>query len=550
MLATSGVGGVLAATRLAQRLEPAAKIVLGVAEVDAWRYRNAGFERWTLGEDALVFDPAVCEAVRQRGFELLVVPLGLPREGFASLAALVRARPAARVLFVGPAGLRVRSPRLARAWLWALTVALHFPIRLAMRVARTADGAGLLALQALARARRARRDPVEPTAVCHVVSTLGTGGAQRQLVEYLRRKAPASTRLPLLVLTDSNDLFRSELEACGVPVETVYDRLRRSRLRHIFAYLFPRVALTLALTARLEELRPALVWSWLLLANVMASTAARLAGVPRVITSVRNLSEWKAWPEYRHWWYRPADRGAAALSDVVVVNARALADDYARWANASPRKIRVVPNGVDVERLLAAPWRDLRAEYGLAPDAVVVLTLGRLAAEKNHALLLRASARLAAAGVPHVVVVVGHGVLEPALRTLAADLGIAASVVFAGKTTEPQSWYRSADVFALPSRVEGMPNALMEAQAFGLPAVTTAAGGASEVVEDARTGFVVPVGDEAAFAAALRQLLTDKKLRGEMGSAARHRMRHEFALDRTVAAMEELLVPLLPWEPS
>ncbi|MGV8038522.1 MAG: glycosyltransferase [Thermoanaerobaculaceae bacterium] len=542
VLASAGSSRVMREVEAVRSLVPQVEVLLGVAEVDAWRFRGVGVETWTLGENALVFDRGLRETVRTRAFDLVVVPVGLPREGFATLPGLVRARPAPQVVVVGPAGLRVRSPVIAWVYLSMLTIVLHLPIRLAMRVARALDGLGLLGLQALARHRRRRPATLSPApgGVCHVINSLGTGGAQRQLVEYLRRKVAAGEPTRLLVLTDYNDLFRDELSALGIPVETVYDRLRCGRLRHLLAYLFPRVALLLVLASRLRGLRPACVWSWLFLANVVAAPAARLARVPRVLTSVRNLSAWKAWPEYRHWWYRPADRGAAALSDHVVVNARALVDDYAAWTGASREKIRVVPNGIDAARFLDAPCRDVRPELGIPPDVPVVLTLGRLAAEKNHAMLLRASAALAADGVDHVVVLAGHGELEAALRRQAMDLRLGRRVVFAGKTCEPQSFYASADIFALPSRIEGMPNALMEAQLFGLPAVTSAGGGSAEVVVDGETAFVVPVGDEAAFVAALRRLLTDPALRRAMGEAAARRAGTELSLDRTVAAMDAL----------
>ena len=548
VLATASPSRVRAALAEVQRRFPDADLVLGAAEVDAWRFADTGVCIRPMGESALRLDRASLAAEIAATFDLVVIPVGMPREGFATIPAFVRAADGPRFLVRGWPGLRLTSRLGAWLYLWLCTLAFHVPLRLLMRGARGLDGVGLLALGWLAgpprRAAGAR--PSGGGEIVHVINNLGTGGAQRQVVEYLRRATASGTPVRLLILVDYTEQFRDELEALGVPVEIVYDRLRRGALRHLLAYLFPRIALVVALTARLREIEPRCVWSWLFLANVVAAPAARRAGVPRVLTSVRNMSEWKDWPEYRHWWYRAADHRAALLSDLVVVNAHALAADYAVWARVGPEKLRVVPNGIDAARFLAAPWRDLRAELGGSPGVPLVLTVGRLAHEKSQDMLIRCAARLRARGVEHRLVIVGHGELEPELRRLAIELGVADSVVFVGKTTEPQSFYRSADVFVLSSRIEGMPNALMEAQLFGLPAVTTRSGGSAEVVADLSTGLVVEVGDEEGFAAALQRLLEDRALRRRMGDAARVRMVSELGLDRTVAAMDALIAEDLP----
>lgn len=253
--------------------------------------------------------------------------------------------------------------------------------------------------------------------------------------------------------------------------------------------------------------------------------------------SERALSEWKRRSYGGLWWYRPAERAAAALSDAIVVNSRALATDYANWLGRSCEGIRVVVNGVD-----PGQWSPARASLARAPrpDGPVVLSVGRLSPEKGHATLLKVSYQLGQAAVPHRLVLVGGGELEDLLKALASELGIADRVVFAGELADPLQQYRAADVFVLPSATESMPNALMEAQLCGLPAVTTAAGGAGEVVVDGKTGFVVPVGDEAGLAAALRRLLVDPDVRRRMGEAGRRRMLEVFSVERMVRAMDEV----------
>lgn len=370
--------------------------------------------------------------------------------------------------------------------------------------------------------------------VMHVVSSLETGGLQRQFVTLARRRRDWR----FVCWGDRPGPFDDEIRGAGLEVERVYAAVRENPLAHALAYLFPHSTALTLLSRRFRKERPGCVWGWDFLANIVVAPAARLARVSRVVLRVENLSVWKTWPPHRRWWNRWADRNAARLADVVVVNAPPLVKDYASWARVNPEKIVVIPNGVDGAGWLARPWRNRRAELGIGGDEVVVLAVGRLAREKNHLLLLRASARLHREGVPHRLVVVGDGPLAAALRAEAVALGIAASTHWAGTTSAPQDFYRSADIFALSSDIEGLPNALLEAQVFGLPAITTAAGGAGWVVREGETGLVVPVGDVEAFAAALGRLVRDDQLRRRLGAAAANHVAAQFSWERWLARLE------------
>ena len=408
---------------------------------------------------------------------------------------------------------------------------------LCLKAWRALDGVGVLVLGTLAR----RRTPAVAGAgpVCHVIHSLELGGGQRQFLEFVRQEGRQGTTL--VSLTDRSSPFSPAGDEVGVV--QLYWAFRRNVVVHALAYLFPHTLFILALWRQLQRWRPGCVWGWQFLANVVAAPAARLAGVPRVVIRVENLSAWKTWPPHKHWWNRWADRNAARLADVVVVNARALVEDFAAWAGADRGKIVVVHNGVDAEGWLARPWQDRRPELGIAPGEVVVLTVGRLAREKNHELLLRACTLLHQRGLAHHLLLVGDGELRSVLENRAQELGLGAWVHFVGATSTPQDYYRSADVFALSSDIEGLPNALLEAQVFGLPAVTTAAGGAGEVVVDGETGFVVPCGQVDELAAALGRLVADAQLRQRLGAAGQQRARREFSRERWVRQIEQLSFP-------
>ena len=136
---------------------------------------------------------------------------------------------------------------------------------------------------------------------------------------------------------------------------------------------------------------------------------------------------------------------------------------------------------------------------------------------------------------------VGEGRREGELRALAASLGIAPRVDWHGVVRDPYAFYHTASIFALPSRVEGTPNALLEAMSCGLPVVVTdSAPGPLELVDDGETGLVVPGGDARALAEALRLLARDEALRRRLGEAARERVR-EYDLPRALAAWESVV---------
>jgi glycosyltransferase involved in cell wall biosynthesis len=375
--------------------------------------------------------------------------------------------------------------------------------------------------------------------VCHVIGGLGTGGAQRQLLEYLRHASSPRDDVRVLALFDDDARFADRVRETGAAVEVVYERLRRSRWRHLLARAVPHTAVALGLRRRFVELRPRCVVSWLYVADIVTAAAVgRRSPVP-LICWVRNLSAWKTWPEYRRWWLQAADRRAARRASLVLANSLAVARDYERWAGLGDGTVDVVVNGVDVARIRDAASPAPDHSFVGAADPLLV-TVGRIAREKNLAMLVACCRRLEERGRPANLVIVGHGELESELQEQVDAAGIGHRVAIVGGTDRPEGWMAAADLFVLASRVEGMPNALLEAQALGVPAVTTAAGGAAEVVEDGVTGLVVPVDDEDAIVAAVGRLLDDPETRREMGRRAEDRVAERFGIERFTARLDGL----------
>lgn len=170
-----------------------------------------------------------------------------------------------------------------------------------------------------------------------------------------------------------------------------------------------------------------------------------------------------------------------------------------------------------------------------------ILNVGRLQRAKGQDVLIEAFAMIAAEFPEWRLAIAGRGNLENSLRALAELNGVSERIDWLGEVTEIWKHYSAASVFVLPSRHEGMPNALLEAMCAGLPAIVTRASpGPLELIEDGVNGLVIPVDDPPALADAMRKLITDAPLRIKQGKAACERT-EGFALAAISERWEEVL---------
>lgn len=277
------------------------------------------------------------------------------------------------------------------------------------------------------------------------------------------------------------------------------------------------------LTALLRAHRIDVVHSHEFTMAVYGAAAARRIGARHVIT----MHGGRYYAE--QWRRRAALRWAARHSGVVVAVSRATADDLRRTLRLPHDRVVVVPNGIPFRR---GDRARVRGELGVRDDRgeLLLVAVGNLYPVKGHRVLLRALGMLVdhATLPPWRLAVCGRGEEEAALRALAAELGITDRVHLLGLRGDVTDVLAAGDCYVMPSRSEGLPLALVEAMAAGLPIVASRVGGIPEVVSDGVEAVLVPPDDPAALASALAALLRDAPRRAELGAAAEGRARREF----------------------
>lgn len=269
----------------------------------------------------------------------------------------------------------------------------------------------------------------------------------------------------------------------------------------------------------------------------------RTSGRPQVIYTAHGFHFYKGGRPLANLIYRSMERLAAPWTDYLVTINTEDHDAAKRLRGIDPARVRYIPGvGVDIEfhaPALAGPSSvaAVRDGLGVPGDAFMLTMVAEFAPVKRHAHLLEALARVRDPGV--VLVLVGDGPLEAALRERAAALGIAGRICWAGYRRDVPAILAASDALALVSEREGLPRSVLEAMAAGRPIIGTATRGIADAVgEDA--GWIVAKNDVDALAGAIDAAAADRRETARRGDAARARAVAEFALPHVIAEYEEL----------
>jgi glycosyltransferase involved in cell wall biosynthesis len=301
----------------------------------------------------------------------------------------------------------------------------------------------------------------------------------------------------------------------------------------------------------IREVRPDILHTHTAKAGAVGRTAALMAGRARPKVVVHTFHGHVLRGYFSPWkteLFRRLERRLAAATDALIAVSPEVKDDLVALGVAPPEKITVIRLGLDLDARLAAP-RDaremLRQELGIPADRFVVAWLGRMTEIKRADILLDAFARLRQQTDAAELLVVGDGPLRGELERRATGLGLAGACHFTGFRSDVGAVYAASDAVVLTSANEGTPVSVIEAQAAGLPVVSTDVGGVRDVVVEGTSGFVVPAGDVEAVADRLMRLAGDRELRERLGRAGRERAGARYSVPRLVGDIDNLYRELL-----
>ena len=361
-----------------------------------------------------------------------------------------------------------------------------------------------------------------PLRVMFVITSMPVGGAETLLVELIRRMDRERFQ-PELCCLKYYDVLGEEL-AREIPTFTgllahKYDVGVLGRLKRLMRQRKIDAVVTVGTGG------DKMFWGRL---------AGWLAGAPVICSSLHSTGL----PDHVEF----LNRLLSPLTDAFIAVAESHGCYLAAHEGCPAKKIRVIPNGVDVERFHPRwPDRALQQELGLDANAPVVGIVAALRPEKNHELFLQVAAMVRAKLPAARFLVVGDGPQRATLEKLAENLNITEAVRFLGTRSDVPELLSLMDVLVLTSHMEANPICLLEAMASEKPVVATRVGSVPETVLDGRTGFLVPAGDSEALAQRVLELLTDRVRAATLGLAGREHVIAHWSVDRMVQGYEDLL---------
>ena len=390
--------------------------------------------------------------------------------------------------------------------------------------------------------------PIDPTnrTVLHLTGSFDVGGTQTQIKHICTAAGTRYTHTASEIFPEINYLYR---QGIGIDAERYSTG---GLLAKTIGRLVPSPNYRSSLLVQIYKLvrdfqveRPVAAVSWGHEMCMVGFIAAAIARVPQIVFCIRTFrpENWTG-PEHADLLLH-AHRQMSSQVSAITANSTLLQADHADWAGIDPASIVVCPNGIDVQALspeeACRARSDVRARYGIPNDAIVLVNVGRFSMEKGQRSIVEANRLLLGRGAdrPFVWLLCGDGITLPEIKTAAAAYGMT-NMIFPGRTTGVREVLAASDIFVMPSDFEGMPNAMMEAMAAGLPCISTTRSGARDVARDGVEALYYEPRDHLQLARHAWRLIHDQVEARRLGAASAERIK-EFSVARLVAGFETVL---------
>jgi L-malate glycosyltransferase len=350
-------------------------------------------------------------------------------------------------------------------------------------------------------------------------------GPAKNLIEFaqLATAYGIETSAATFTRADDSTLFLDTARRESVPVFPISERGR-----------FDRDVIH-AITELVSVMQPDIIQTH----AVKSHFLARLAGVHRHVPWVA-FHHGYTWPDRRARLYNQLDLWSLRVAAKVITVSEPFRRQLQRRGVAAER-IEIVHNAIRPDWGARNPENAarLRAEMNIAPNQPVILSVGRLSREKDHATLLETMSLLPKRFAARLVIV-GEGPERPRIEKKIASLGIGSAVTLTGQQTSAEPYYGIANIAVLSSLSEGSPNALLEAMAAGLPVVATDVGGVPEIAVHDDTALLVQPGDPGELAESMGRLIREPRLASRLAARARQIVQERFAPEQRTRRLVEI----------
>jgi glycosyltransferase involved in cell wall biosynthesis len=361
------------------------------------------------------------------------------------------------------------------------------------------------------------------------ITDLELHGAQHQLLELVKGLDKERFSPVVLTLTAGGPM---EQAYKAVPESSLINLERRGKLDLV--YLFKIINL-------LRKMKVDVIQPFLTPATFYSLLPAFLCRTPVKIATERNSLKIKEHGGFGYQCYLKIEDILTRFADWAVSNSLAGGDCLIQ-RGVNPRRIKVINNGINLSSLTCdeRALDDVRKKLNLPAGGKVVGMIARMFPIKRHDIFLRAAAIINHEIPSTKFALLGDGPLRNTIEHQSEELNLTSRVIFFGEQQDIVPYVSSFDIVALSSDSEGLSLSLCEAMALGKPIVATDAGGNRELVEDGKTGFIVPLGDFEGLAKAIIHLLRDPDMAQAMGQRAREKITTQFSTHNMVCQYQSL----------